>query len=175
MRQSNVPDVSQIVNHMDFQQRRADMVVRDIAHRGVRSAQVLAAMRSVPRESFLPPDLWEFAYEDAPLPIAEGQTISQPYIVAMMTEPEYSAALRLKQKYGGEQTFQEASAIVHEYFSDMEALGTLRLREHPSTLADRDSIREFLAVLAEIFSASPVCVDALGVVYDTDGVSIAEP
>ena len=62
------------------------MVERHIAHRGVRSALVLAAMSAVPRETFLPEDLWEFAYDDAPLPIAEGQTISQPYIVAMMTE-----------------------------------------------------------------------------------------
>ena len=43
-------------------------------------------MRSVPREAFLPNELKEFAYEDSPLPIAEGQTISQPYIVAMMTD-----------------------------------------------------------------------------------------
>jgi protein-L-isoaspartate(D-aspartate) O-methyltransferase len=70
----------------DFEKGRAEMVDRYIAHRGVRSALVLAAMRSVPRERFLPEDLREFAYEDAPLPIAEGQTISQPYIVAMMTE-----------------------------------------------------------------------------------------
>ena len=43
-------------------------------------------MRRVPREAFLPPDLAEFAYEDTPLPIEEGQTISQPYIVALMTQ-----------------------------------------------------------------------------------------
>src|SRR5208282_5245614 len=54
--------------------------------RGVRSPPVLDAMRIVPREAFLPEHLREFAYEDSPLPIAEGQTISQPYIVALMTE-----------------------------------------------------------------------------------------
>ena len=69
------------MTQIDFEKRRAQMVDRHIAHRGVRSALVLAAMRSVPRERFLPEDLREFAYEDAPLPIAEGQTISQPYIV----------------------------------------------------------------------------------------------
>src|SRR5450631_2360820 len=73
-------------NNIDFQKLRVEMLDRHIAHRGVRSALVLAAMRSVPRENFLPEDLREFAYDDAPLPIAEGQTISQPYIVAMMTE-----------------------------------------------------------------------------------------
>jgi protein-L-isoaspartate(D-aspartate) O-methyltransferase len=70
----------------DFAQRRVEMVDRQIAHRGVRSKLVLRAMKAVPREPFVPEDLWDLAYEDAPLPIAEGQTISQPYIVAMMTE-----------------------------------------------------------------------------------------
>jgi protein-L-isoaspartate(D-aspartate) O-methyltransferase len=60
------------------------MVERQIAARGVRDPAVLAAMRKVPRELFVPPDVKGFAYEDEPLPIGEGQTISQPYIVAAM-------------------------------------------------------------------------------------------
>ena len=74
------------MNTINFEKRRTEMVDRHIAHRGVRSELVLAAMRSVPREYFLPKEMKEFAYDDAPLPIAEGQTMSQPYIVAMMTE-----------------------------------------------------------------------------------------
>jgi protein-L-isoaspartate(D-aspartate) O-methyltransferase len=70
----------------DFSARRHAMVDRQIAHRGVRDPLVLDAMGNVPREAFLPPALHEFAYEDKPLPIEEGQTISQPYIVALMTE-----------------------------------------------------------------------------------------
>jgi len=62
------------------------MVAHQIAGRGVRDRAVLAAMRSVPREAFLPPGMEEFAYQDSPLPIEEGQTISQPYIVALMIE-----------------------------------------------------------------------------------------
>src|SRR3954471_9605744 len=62
------------------------MVRVQIKGRGVRDPRVLAAMRAVPREFFVPPGLEEFAYEDSPLPIEEGQTISQPYIVAMMIE-----------------------------------------------------------------------------------------
>jgi protein-L-isoaspartate(D-aspartate) O-methyltransferase len=62
-------------------------MVRDqIAARGIRDAAVLDAFRSVPREAFLPEELAEFAYQDAPLPIEQGQTISQPYIVALMTD-----------------------------------------------------------------------------------------
>ncbi len=74
------------MNKIDFAKLRDNMVDSQIADRGVRSYLVLDAMRTVPREAFLPESLREFAYEDAPLPIAENQTISQPYIVALMTE-----------------------------------------------------------------------------------------
>ena len=63
---------------------RKDMVQHQIAARGVSDERVLDAMRVVPREAFMPDELGEFAYEDTPLPIEEGQTISQPYIVALM-------------------------------------------------------------------------------------------
>jgi protein-L-isoaspartate(D-aspartate) O-methyltransferase len=86
------------VNKIDFAALRDGMVDRQVAGRGVRSHLVLDAMRTVPREAFLPEPLREFAYEDAPLPIAEEQTISQPYIVALMTE-----ALALK---GGEDVLE---------------------------------------------------------------------
>src|SRR6516225_4636237 len=74
--------------HLDlnFRRLRGEMVERTIMARGVRSELVLNAMREVPREAFLPGQLREFAYEDAPLPIEGEQTISQPYIVAFMTE-----------------------------------------------------------------------------------------
>jgi protein-L-isoaspartate(D-aspartate) O-methyltransferase len=62
------------------------MVERQLAARGINDDRVLAAMERVRREAFVPADLAEFAYDDNPLPIAEGQTISQPYIVALMAE-----------------------------------------------------------------------------------------
>jgi protein-L-isoaspartate(D-aspartate) O-methyltransferase len=65
---------------------RERMVEIQIAGRGVRDRWVLDAMRRVPRERFVEPGFEEFAYEDGPLPIGEGQTISQPYIVALMIE-----------------------------------------------------------------------------------------
>jgi protein-L-isoaspartate(D-aspartate) O-methyltransferase len=74
------------MNSIDFADLRDDMVDHQVAGRGVRSHLVLNAMRTVPREAFLPEPMREFAYEDTPLPIAEGQTISQPYIVALMIE-----------------------------------------------------------------------------------------
>ena len=62
------------------------MVDRQIKARGIVDPRVLAAMSKVPRHRFLPPSLWSAAYRDTPLPIGEEQTISQPYIVALMTE-----------------------------------------------------------------------------------------
>jgi len=66
--------------------RRERMVREQIASRGVRDPAVLDAMARVPREEFVAPDLRRRAYDDAPLPIEDGQTISQPYIVALMLE-----------------------------------------------------------------------------------------
>ena len=68
----------------DFAKRRNDMIQKHLAARGLRDQPVLNAVRSVPREQFVPAELVESAYEDSPLPIAAGQTISQPYVVAVM-------------------------------------------------------------------------------------------
>lgn len=70
----------------DHARLRDRMVEVQIARRGIRDSRLLAAMRRVPREAFIQPGFEEFAYEDGPLPIGEGQTISQPYIVALMIE-----------------------------------------------------------------------------------------
>jgi len=106
--------------------RRREMVDQHIAARGVRSPAVLAAVGKVPREAFLPERLREFAYEDTPLPISEGQTISQPYIVAFMIE-----ALALE---GGERVLEigagsgYAAAVLGEIAGDVytvERIGQL--------------------------------------------------
>ncbi len=75
----------------DFSRARNRMVDVQIARRGINDPHILHAMRRVPREAFVDPRLEELAYEDSPLSIGEGQTISQPYIVARMIE---GAALR---------------------------------------------------------------------------------
>jgi protein-L-isoaspartate(D-aspartate) O-methyltransferase len=69
-----------------WEEARRSMVELQIASRGVRDDRVLSAMRSVPRHLFVPPTYRDAAYNDCPLPIGRGQTISQPYIVAVMTE-----------------------------------------------------------------------------------------
>jgi protein-L-isoaspartate(D-aspartate) O-methyltransferase len=71
----------------DFLPReRLDMVDRQIRNRGIQDERVLAAMSRIPRHRFVPKNLQSQAYDDHPLPIGHGQTISQPYIVALMTE-----------------------------------------------------------------------------------------
>jgi protein-L-isoaspartate(D-aspartate) O-methyltransferase len=71
---------------VDYTSARHDMVTRQIEARGVRNARVLQAMRDVPRHEFVPEDYGALAYDDRPLPIGLGQTISQPYVVGLMTE-----------------------------------------------------------------------------------------
>ncbi len=69
----------------DFERRRAALVDH-LRREGIRDERVLAAIGAVPRERFVPPDLAEEAYDDRALPIASGQTISQPFVVARMSE-----------------------------------------------------------------------------------------
>jgi protein-L-isoaspartate(D-aspartate) O-methyltransferase len=83
---------------MDSVQGRDQMVSAQLERRGISDRRVLSAFRDVPREEFLPDDLREFAYQDSPLPIGGGQTISQPYIVALTVD-----ALELR---GGERVLE---------------------------------------------------------------------
>lgn len=69
-----------------FAPARQRMVEEQLLRRGINDARVLRAMAKVPRHLFVPAELWERAHEDEPLPIGEGQTISQPYMVALMVE-----------------------------------------------------------------------------------------
>src|SRR5574340_649143 len=75
----------------EFARARQRMVEQDIRGRGVQDPAVLGALSRVPRHRYVPKDLQSRAYGDHPLPIGEGQTISQPFVVALMTE-----ALKLK-------------------------------------------------------------------------------
>ncbi len=70
----------------DYRQMRVNMVERQIMTRGIKDSRVIGAMMNVPRHLFVPEDKRYRAYDDGPLPIGKGQTISQPYIVALMTE-----------------------------------------------------------------------------------------
>jgi protein-L-isoaspartate(D-aspartate) O-methyltransferase len=121
-----------------FQRERMKMVERQIAARGIRDPRVLDAMRTIPRHRFVPEHYRDSAYEDRPLPIGEGQTISQPYIVAVMTEllqprptdkmleigtgSGYQAAL-LSQLVSRVITLERLPAIAERARKNLEALG----------------------------------------------------
>jgi len=74
------------VIEMDWERERERMVKIQIIGRGIKDERVIEAMLKVPRHLFVPKEMREHSYADTPLPIGEGQTISQPYIVALMTE-----------------------------------------------------------------------------------------
>ena len=69
----------------DYKKEREKLVEEHIKKEGIKDPQVIKSMLSVPREEFVPEDMKKKAYLDQPLPIGYGQTISQPYIVALMT------------------------------------------------------------------------------------------
>jgi len=79
-------DAGTVSDSSEFKQARNQLVEKHIKAKGITDPNVLAAMQTVTRHNFVPPDLLSVAYADRPLPIGEGQTISQPYVVALMTE-----------------------------------------------------------------------------------------
>ena len=78
--------VNQPIQETWWLEKASKMVDSQIASRGVKDPDVIHVMKTTPRHLFIPEHLKEYAYDDHPLPIGEGQTISQPYIVALMTE-----------------------------------------------------------------------------------------
>jgi protein-L-isoaspartate(D-aspartate) O-methyltransferase len=113
----------------DFAAMRKTMVARQIAARGIRDALVLQAMSEVPRHLFVPADAAGQAYGDHPLPIGEGQTISQPYIVALMTE-----SLALK---GGEKVLEVGTGSGYQAAVLGRIAGSVFSIEIDGTLARR--------------------------------------
>jgi len=71
---------------LDYNRLREEMVKKQLIARGIKDGKVLEVFRRLKREKFVPPEVQKDAYEDFPLPIGEGQTISQPYMVALMTQ-----------------------------------------------------------------------------------------
>jgi protein-L-isoaspartate(D-aspartate) O-methyltransferase len=119
----------------DFAALREAMVRRQIAGRGIDDRRVLDAMRAVPREAFVPEELAHLAYEDTPLPIEAGQTISQPYIVALMIAAAEVAPREKVLEIGGGSGYAAAvmgriaeTVIAIERHPELAALATERMR-----------------------------------------------
>jgi len=119
----------------EHERLRARMVERQIAARDVSNARVLDAMRAVPRHRFAPSHPPALAYADRPLPIGHGQTISQPYVVARMTEIVAPAATNRVLEIGTGSGYQAAvlaeladSVFTIEIIPELAATATTRLR-----------------------------------------------
>ncbi len=111
-----------------FIDQRMRMVEEDLLGRDISNTRVLGAMGSVPRQFFIPPDHRRFAYSDGPLPIGEGQTISQPYIVAYMTQ--------LLNLYGDERVLEVGTGSGYQAaVLSLLARGVHTIERHPP-LAD---------------------------------------
>ena len=104
----------------DFAAAREKMVQRQIARRGIADPRVLEAFRKVPREEFVPGNVREFAYEDGPLPIEAEQTISQPYIVALMLEAAELEPMDLVLEVGAGSGY--AAAVIAEIVDEAVAI-----------------------------------------------------
>jgi protein-L-isoaspartate(D-aspartate) O-methyltransferase len=118
---------------LNHESRRHDMVEKQIRARGVSDPLVLAAMRRVPRHLFVPDDLGGAAYDDRPLPIGEGQTISQPFMVALMTE-----ALKLE---GNERVLEIGTG------SGYQAAILAEIAAHVVTVERKESLKDRAALL----------------------------
>ena len=110
---------------------REDMVKSQIISRGVHSPQVLQAFRDIPRHCFVPADYQHLAYHDGPLPIGFGQTISQPYIVALMTELLDLHGDEIVLEIGAGSGYQAAilSQLAHQVHTIERHAGLARLAE----------------------------------------------
>ncbi|HEV7659272.1 MAG TPA: protein-L-isoaspartate(D-aspartate) O-methyltransferase [Allosphingosinicella sp.] len=120
----------------DFASQREAMVARQIAARGIAGAALLAALREVPREAFVTEKLAAQAYDDMPLPIEAGQTISQPYIVALMIEAAGVASGHHVLEIGAGSGYAAAvigriagSVIAIERHAELAALAASRMRQ----------------------------------------------
>ncbi len=125
--------VSHLYAEDPYFQKRHAMVEKDLKGRGIKDKKVLDAMTKVPRHLFVPEKLKDKAYSDHPLPIEEGQTISQPYIVALMTEALGLRTTDRVLEIGTGSGYQAAvlSGLVKEVF-------TIEIRK---SLADTASVR----------------------------------
>lgn len=120
----------------EYLTERKRMVAEQIAQRGVRNPRLLAAMEAVPRHRFVPPDHLAWAYADGPLPIGFGQTISQPYIVAFMTDALHLTGPERVLEVGTGSGYQAAvlgkmAAEVHtvEFIPELAARAEAALKE----------------------------------------------
>jgi protein-L-isoaspartate(D-aspartate) O-methyltransferase len=120
----------------DLSAARERMVTEQLEQRGITDQRVLAAMRTIPRERFIPGEYTDHAYDDAPLPIGSGQTISQPYMVGLMSEVASLRGTERVLEIGTGRGYQTAvlAQLAAEVYS-IEVLQSLHDRARAITIA----------------------------------------
>ena len=156
-----------------YSRLRSNMVKHQIAARGVKDPRVLEAMSRVPRHLFVPESLAERAYDDSPLPIGEGQTISQPYMVAWMTEllevGEEDRVLEIGTGSGYQAAILcelAAEVISIEKFPDLARQAGVRVSFDGGAGRYRPDLRQLLplvdiCIVARAFAAEYTACDAI--------------
>jgi protein-L-isoaspartate(D-aspartate) O-methyltransferase len=156
---------------------RERMVAEQLAARGIHDPRVLAAMRLLPRERFVPPELHLRAYADAPLPIGEGQTISQPYIVALMSQAlELPAAGARVLEIGTGSGYQAAvlATMGAAEVISLERIPALAARAR-ATLADMGLAERVRVEVADGTLGWPACAPYDGILVTAAGPTIPRP
>jgi protein-L-isoaspartate(D-aspartate) O-methyltransferase len=129
-----------LIFRVDLNQARERMVVEQLQRRGIKDPRVLAAMRSVERDRFIPVEYAEHAYDDGPLPIGSSQTISQPYIVALMSEVAALEGSERVLEVGTGSGYQ--AAILSHLAAEIYSIESIQsLYEHARMVLDTMGIR----------------------------------
>ena len=157
-----------------YDARRRAMTAGQIASRGVRDERVLAALAKVPRHRFVPPEYRSEAYADRPLPIGYGQTISQPYIVALMTESLGPAARGKVLEIGTGSGYQ--AAVLAEIADSVYTIEIIpELAERARSLLDSLGIRNVRVRAGDGFDGWPEEAPFDAVIVTAAAPRIPEP
>ena len=157
----------------DYIQSRKNMLQRQIESRGITNSLVLRAMQTIPREKFVPENFQPYAYEDRPLSIGYGQTISQPYIVAYMTQ-----ALRLS----GEEKVLEIgtglgyqAAILSQIASEVYTVEYVsELAEQASTCLDKLNLNNVYVAVGDGTEGWPEHAPYKGIIVTASGPDVPQ-
>ncbi len=152
-----------------FRARAQVMVAVQLRHRGISDERVLEAMERVPRHRFVAPALWDNAYEDTPVAIGEGQTISQPYIVAAMLQ-----AVSLK---AGDRVLEIGTGSGYQTALLAELVASVHSIERYATLAEQawETLRALGYSNVEIVVGDGTCGLPSAAPFDAIVVSAAAP
>lgn len=154
-----------------YESARQAMVEEQLRRRGIHDQRVLAAMQSVPRHEFIPRKAWHDAYKDNPVPIGEGQTISQPYIVAVMVQHLYLQPSDLVLEVGTGTGYQ-AAVLAHLAAEVVTIERQPRLAEQARWNFERVGYKNIRVILGDGTAGAPALAPFQGIIVAAAAPSI---